>query len=159
MSRGAKHFGSFKSWEVALLVIHPIIQSFAILLSLYVLYLGVQRFRFLHLKHKTAFSWKRHVTLGTTALAVLMGGMVGGMTMVRLHWHGFLMTGTHGKVALVMVPFIIFGFASGLYMNRKKTKGRVLPFLHGLNNLIVSILALMQVATGWGVYVAFVLGE
>ena len=142
-----------------MLFIHPIIQSSAILLSLYVLYLGVQRFRFLHLSKKAVFRWKRHVALGETALGALLAGMVGGMTMVYFYWHGFLITGTHGKVALVMVPFIIFGLASGLHMNRKKTKGRLLPFLHGLNNLALLILAMTQLVSGYRIYTAFVLGE
>ena len=142
-----------------LLYIHPLIQFSAILLALYAFYLGVQRFRFLHLKQKAIFRWKRHVFLGEIAFGTWLVGMVGGMTMVYFYWHGFLITGTHGKVALVMVPFIIFGLASGLHMNRKKTKGRLLPFLHGLNNLALLILAMTQVVTGYRIYTAFVLGE
>ena len=56
--------------------------------------------------------------------------------MVYFYWRGFLITGGHGKVALVMAPLILFGFASGLYMNIKKKQRRVLPLLHGMNNLV-----------------------
>jgi len=68
----------------AVLVIHPIIQFSAVLLTLYVFYLGVQRFRFFHLYQKTVFRWKRHVLLGEIALGTLLGGMMGGVTMVYL---------------------------------------------------------------------------
>ena len=142
-----------------MLVIHPIIQFSAVMLTLYVFYLGVQRFWSLHLHQKTLFRWKRHVLLGKIALLVLSGGMIGGMTMVYLYWRGFLITGSHGRVALVMTPFIIFGAASGLYMNRKKKKRKALPMIHGLINLVILILALTQVVTGWRVYMLLVLGR
>ena len=129
------------------------------MLTLYVFYLGVQRFRSLHLHQKTLFRWKRHVLLGKIALLAMLGGMIGGMTMVYLYWRGFLTTGFHGRVALVMTPFIIFGAASGLYMNRNKKKRTALPMIHGLSNLVILILALTQVVTGWRVYMLLVLGR
>jgi len=141
-----------------MLVIHPIVQCLAILLALYVFSLGVQRFRFLHLHHKTVFHWRQHVALGEIALGVLLAGMLGGIVMVYISWHGIFITGIHGKVALVMAPFIIFGLVSGLYMNHTKRKRRVLPFVHGLNNLVVLIMAISQIISGVWVYRAFVLG-
>ena len=145
--------------EPVLLVIHPVIQLSAIVSTVYVFYLGVQRFRSLHLKQKTLFRWKRHVVLGKIALGALLAGVLAGMTVVYVYWHGFLITGTHGKVALVMLPFILFGLFSGLYMNRKRRHGRLLPLVHSLNNLILLILALTQVVSGWQLYRAFVLGD
>ena len=133
-----------------MLVIHPIIQLSAIMLTLYVFYLGVQRFRSLHLRQKTLFRWNRHV---------LLGGMMGGITMIYLYLHGFLITGVHGKVALVMTTFIIFGGTTGLYMDRNKKKRTALPLIHGLSNLVLLILALTQIVTGWRVYMQFVLGR
>ena len=142
-----------------MLVIHPIIQLSAVVLTLYVFRLGVQRFRSLHLHHKTLFSWKRHVLLGKIAMLALLGGMIGGMTMVYFYWHGFLITGFHGRTALVMTPFIIFGAASGLYMNHNKKKRTTLPMIHGLSNLVLMILALTQAVTGWRVYMMLVVGR
>ena len=142
-----------------MLVIHPIIQLSAIVLTLYVFYLGVQRFRSVNLHQKTLFRWKRHVLLGKIAMSALLGGMMGGMTMAYLYFHGFLITGIHGKTALVMALFIIFGGASGLYMNHNKKKRTALPMIHGLNNFILLIFALTQVITGWRVYMQFVLGR
>ena len=140
-----------------MLVIHPIIQLSAIVLTLYVFYLGVQRFRSVNLHQKTLFRWKRHVLLGKIAMSALLVGMMGGMTMVYLYFHGFLITGIHGKTALVMAVFIIFGGASGLYMNHNKKKRTALPMIHGLSNLVLLILALTQAVTGWRVYMLLVL--
>lgn len=142
-----------------MLIIHPIVQFSAFMLALYAFSLGVQRFRSRHLKQKTVFKWKRHAILGQIVLGAWPAGMLGGMTMVYLYWHGFLITGSHARVALFMAPLIIFGFFSGVYMDRNKKQRKVLPMLHGLNNLILLMLALTQIVTGWDVYHTFVLGN
>ena len=141
-----------------MLSLHPIVQCLAILLALYVFFLGLTRFRLLHLHHKTVFHWRQHVALGEIALCVLLAGMAGGIIMVYITWHGLFITGIHGKIALVMAPLIIFGFISGLYMNHAKKKRRILPFVHGLNNLVVLIMAISQIISGAWVYRVFVLG-
>ena len=141
-----------------MLSIHPIVQCLAILLALYVFFLGLQRFRFLHLHLKTVFQWRRHVVLGEIALGVLLAGMAGGIFVVYIAWHGLFITGIHGMVSLVMAPFIIFGIISGLYMNHTKRKRRILPFIHGLNNLVVLLMAISQSISGLWVYRVFILG-
>lgn len=142
-----------------MLIIHPILQFSAILPALYVFYLGFQRFRMLHLKQKAKFNWKRHVFLGKIVLITWLLGMLGGLSMAYYTWHGFLVTGTHGRVAFIMLPLILFGLFSGLYMNKKKKKRKILPFIHGTANLILLILALYQISTGWWVYNVYVLGN
>ena len=141
-----------------MLFLHPVLQLSAILLALYVFFLGVQRFRSLHLKQKAKFNWKRHVLLGKITMLAWLAGMLGGAGMAYITWRGFLITGTHGKVALVMLPLILFGLFSGLYMNRKKKKRTLLPLVHGLNHMIVLALALYQIISGWWVLNAYVLG-
>ncbi len=113
----------------------------------------------LHLKQKTRFNWKQHVLLGIMTLLTLLAGMVGGMSMVYLNWHGFLVTGVHGKIALVILPMVLFGLISGLYMNSKKKKRKALPFIHGTVNLFLLLLAFYQMYSGWWVYNAFILGN
>jgi len=134
-------------------------QFLATLLALYVFTLGLARFRFLHLKQKTAFKWTRHVTLGTIALLVWLFGLFAGLGMVYFYWHKFLLTGLHGKIGLIMLSFILFGLISGHYMNRVKKKRTWLPLLHGLGNLTTLILALIQVTGGVMVYNSYVLGN
>lgn len=141
-----------------MLTIHPIIQSSAILLAIYVLYLGIQRFRFLSFHQKVVFPWKRHAVLGLLSLGLLLGGIAGGMLLVYVYWHGILITGIHGTIGLVMVPLLIFGMVSGLYMNSRKKRRRLLPLIHGLNNVMILALALAQIMTGSDVYRGFVLG-
>lgn len=143
-----------------LLILHPILQLSAIVMAIYVFFLGMQRFRFLHLKQKVTFNWKRHVLLGKITMVSWLAGMFGGISMVYVYWHGFLITGAHGKLALlVMLPLILFGLFSGLYMNRVKKKRQWLTLIHGLNNLIVLGLALYQIYSGWWVYNVYVLGN
>ena len=98
------------------------------------------------------------MVLGEIALGVLLAGMGGGIVIVYISWHGVFITGIHGEVALVMAPFIVFGLISGLHMNHKKRKRRVLPFVHGLNNLVVLIMAVIQIISGLWVYRAFLMG-
>jgi hypothetical protein len=127
-------------------------------MAFYTLYLGLQRLGALHRRRRTIFRWKRHVVLGYLSLGTWLIGMALGGVMVYLYWHGILITGTHGSVALVMLPFLVFGLVSGLYMDRKRQKRKTLPLLHGLSNLVALILALAQVKTGWWVYKVFVQG-
>jgi len=104
------------------------------------------------------FKWKRHVLFGAIALSALLIGMFGGMTLVYLYWKTFLMTGAHGRTAMVMLPLLLFGLGSGILMNRVKKKRKILPLIHGINNLILILLALSQIKTGWWVYTIYVLG-
>ena len=98
------------------------------------------------------------MVLGEIALGVLLAGMAGGIVIVYSTWHGFFITGIHGMVALIMVPLLIFGLLSGLYMNHRKRKRRILPFIHGLNNLVILLMAISQSISGLWVYRVFVLG-
>jgi predicted MFS family arabinose efflux permease len=141
-----------------MLIIHPTVQFCSILVAAFALYLGIHRFRVLHLHQKAMFKWKRHVLLGAIALSALLTGMFGGMTLVYMYWKAFLMTGAHGKTAIVMLPLLLFGLGSGILMNRVKKKRKILPLIHGINNLIVILLALSQIRTGWWVYNTYVLG-
>ncbi len=134
--------------RTVILSIHPAVQIGAIVLALYVFYLGLQRSLSLHLGQTAAFDWKRHVTLGTIALTTMLLGIAGGLTMVYIYQNGTLLGGLHGKTGLAMVPLILFGLSSGLYMDRHKKKRTLLPLLHGVNNLVLLILALSQIVTG-----------
>jgi len=82
---------------------------------------------------------------------------MGGMTIVYLYWQVFLITGVHGKIAFVMIAFSILGGTSGLYMDLNNKKRTALPLIHGLSNLVLLILALAEVVTGWRVYTLLVL--
>lgn len=142
-----------------MLSIHPIIMFLNTLLALYVLCLSIPRFRFLHLKQKAVFKWKRHVILGEIVMVIWLGGLLGGAVISYVTWNSILITEAHGYVAIVMLPLILFGLFSGLYLNYKKDKRQLLPLIHGINNLAVLILALYQIYSGWWVYSNYILGN
>ncbi len=141
-----------------ILAIHPVVQFSATLLALYVLYLGFQRFRILHLKQKAHFPWKRHVLLGKIVIGTWLIGLINGITMVYIYWHTPFATGIHAKIALIILPVALFVMFSGLYLDRVRQKRRLLPVIHGITNLALLILALIQVFTGWQVFESYVLG-
>ncbi len=142
-----------------MLSIHPAVQALATLFAFYVFYLGFQRFLSLHLKKKKMFNWKRHVLLGKVALITWLIGMGGGFAMAYRTWGKVLVTGDHGQTALVMLPFILFGLITGIYMDIKKRKRKALPLIHGSVNVAILAFSIHQVYSGWWVYSAYVLGR
>ncbi|MGA1867964.1 MAG: DUF4079 domain-containing protein [bacterium] len=141
-----------------MLLIHPMGQIFGILLSFYVFYLGLARFKSLHAHQHTTFKWKRHVILGIIVSMFFVGGLIGGMSIVYFYWHGFFMTKVHSKIGLIIAFIILFGLGSGLYMNSTRKKQTILPLVHGLSNLVAVMLALSQIWTGVIVYLRYVVG-
>jgi len=136
----------------------PIIQLSATVISLYVLVMGIARFRRSHLNHKTVFRWQRHVFLGTTTMLLWLVGIGVGLTVVKINWHGFLITGTHIHRLVPILLLLLLGLGSGWYMHWKKGRRVFLPLFHGTINLLLIILALSQIWSGWQVYQAFVVG-
>ena len=139
-----------------MLYIHPIMQLLATLAGAYALFLGWSRFRSLHLGAKAPFARDRHVLVGSAALLVWLGGMLGGIMVARLRWGAFLITGDHAYVGLAMAPLMVFGLISGYYLYRKPARRTLLPLLHGLNNLVLLGLALYQIPEGIEVLEEFV---
>ncbi|CCH49082.1 DUF4079 family protein [Pseudodesulfovibrio piezophilus] len=136
---------------------HPALQIFATLVGLYAASLGMKRFLARHFEMRTRFPWKRHVTVGQIALSLWLLGMIGGMTVARLKWEVNFVTGAHYKTAFAMLPLLILGGASGLYMDKKKARRKILPLAHAACNLILLALALWQFRTGFQVIKDFIL--
>lgn len=129
--------------------IHPVLQTLAVLVSLYVLYLGFIRFRFAHLGHKgILFPWKRHVNQGIAVMAVWALAFVIGLGAAWNNWHLVGITELHYQIGLVMLPMIFFGLGSGYVMDRVKAKRRFLPLAHGMANTLLVAMALCQLYTG-----------
>ncbi|MEA3438494.1 MAG: DUF4079 domain-containing protein [Thermodesulfobacteriota bacterium] len=139
-------------------LIHPIFESVGILIALYVMKLGISRFRMVHLKRKTRFNWKGHVRFGIITTTIWLIGLFGGLYIVKTSWYGLFITGLHAKIGLLMIPFILFAIGSGLYMDRKKKKRTTLPLIHAIFNTVMLFLALLQIYTGIDVYRTYVLG-
>lgn len=137
--------------------VHPAIQALATLIGIYAAYLGMERFLFQHMHMRTQFLWKRHVTLGQIAIGLWLLGLCGGLMIARLKWQVNFVTGLHYQTAFAMVPFMLFGFGSGLYMDKRKARRTVLPLAHGICNLLLLSMAVYQIRTGWQVIKDFIL--
>lgn len=141
-----------------ILWLHPILQFLATLASLYVLYLGVLRFRAAHLRRQgIVFPWKRHVALGAAVMTTWALGFAFGLGVVWWKW-GEVFVGRHSQTGLLMLPLIAFGLGSGLVMDRVKAPRRALPLAHGIANTGLVLLALWQLFTGVRLLQALVLG-
>ncbi|MCD6150418.1 MAG: DUF4079 domain-containing protein [Deltaproteobacteria bacterium] len=137
---------------------HPLLQLAAILLSFYVLRLGIARFKSQHLHQRQPFGWKLHVRLGEVVMIIWLLGMAGGFFMVRYIWHAAFITGMHARIAILMLPLILIGLGSGIYLDRYKKRRLVLPLVHAINNLVLLVLAVMQIFFGLGVLWTYVFG-
>lgn len=127
-----------------LVVFHPAWQVACTLLGLYVAWLGLKRFRSLHLGQKVAFPRARHALLGKVALVGLLLGMAGGAIMVRWLWHNWLVTGVHGWLGLAAAALALAGLATGLVLERRPKPRKALPLFHGLINLTLLALCLIN---------------
>ena len=140
-----------------LLSIHPAAQFMAILLAYYAAYLGMQRTQSLHFAKTVKFQRQRHVITGAIALIAMLGGIGAGFIMVaRLPHHPDI--GLHEIIAKTLLPLLLFGLCSGLYLYFKPEKQKIIPVIHALNNLLILLLVLVQIFTGWQVYQRYVLG-
>ena len=139
-----------------ILSIHPAAQLFAILLAFYAAYLGFQRTQSLHFGNSTKFLRKHHVVVGTIALISMLGGIFAGIFMVNRYLLNPDM-GLHTAIAMILLPLGVFGIFSGFFMYRNPGQRRILPAIHGVNNLIIIVLALVQIVTGIMAYLRYVL--
>ena len=140
-----------------LLSIHPIAQSAAIAVGVYAAYLGIQRAKSLHFGKPTRFLRQRHALAGSMALISMLGGIAAGLFIVSRFMENPNM-GLHGIIAKLLLPLLIFGIFSGFYLYLNPRKGKVLPAIHAINNLIIVHLAVLQIITGAWVYKTYVLG-
>lgn len=140
-----------------MLWIHPAVQVVATLFGIYAAYLGMERFLSQHMGMRTQFLWQRHVFVGRAAILLWMAGLAGGLTIARLKWQVNFVTGPHYLTAFTMLPLMIIGAGTGIFMDRKRTKRTVLPLIHGAANVLLLLLAFYQIRTGWQVIKDFIL--
>ena len=139
-----------------ILSLHPVGQIIAILFACYAAYLGLQRTKSLHFGKTTGFYRERHVITGAIALFSMLGGIAAGSIMVNRYLLSPDM-GLHVAVAMIILVLGLFGIISGLVLYLKPKQRRILPAVHGINNLIILLLALVQVVTGIMAYMRYVL--
>lgn len=139
-----------------ILSIHPAAQLGAILIAFYAAYLGIQRTRSLHLGTKVRFLRERHVIAGTIALISMLGGIAAGFIMVNRYLLNPDLE-LHEAVALIILPLGLFGIFSGFFLYLNPGQRRVLPAVHGINNMAILVLAIVQIGTGIMAYLRYVL--
>jgi len=136
---------------------HPVLMTLATLTGVYAAYLGMERFLSRHLGMRTQFLWGRHVAVGRLALLLWLLGFFGGLIMARWAWQVNFVTGDHYETAFSMMPLLLVGGITGIYMDRRKAPRTLLPLLHGVCNLLLVGMALYQFRTGWDVIRNFLL--
>ena len=139
-----------------ILSLHPVGQIIAILFACYAAYLGLQRTKSLHFGKTTRFYRERHVITGAIALFSMLGGIAAGSIMVNRYLLSPDM-GLHVAVAMIIMVLGLFGIISGFVLYLKPKQRRILPAVHGINNLVILLLALVQVITGIMAYMRYVL--
>ncbi|MCB2192213.1 MAG: DUF4079 domain-containing protein [Deltaproteobacteria bacterium] len=127
-----------------LIIFHPAWQVIFTLLGLYVAWLGLKRLASLHLGRHTSFPRSRHVLLGKITLVGLILGAFGGAIMVHWIWHNWLVTGVHGWLGMIIVALALIGLATGLVLERRPKARKGLPLVHGLLNLTLLALCLVN---------------
>lgn len=142
-----------------LLALHPILQIFTVATVFSLFALGVKRFQQLHLERKIVFPWKRHVLLGKIAMVLVVLGYGSGITAVYNTFRVIGFTGLHHEVGEFIVPLLLVGFGTGLYMDSRKKKRKILPMLHGLTNLLVLLLFVFQAGTGMRLVILYFFGR
>ena len=131
-----------------MLWLHPILQLVALLIAIRVLFMGINRFRFQHLKQKCAFNWKGHVKQGKIAAWLWMAGLVLGLYMAQHTWGALALTGPHYTMGMLMWPFILIGLVTGYLLQKPSGKRPGLALVHGASNVIAFVLALYQTWSG-----------
>ena len=141
-----------------ILTLHPFFQGLSIVLAFYAAAIGLQRTRSLHFgRQEATFYRKRHALIGGIALFMLLGGLAGGKIIAYYVWQGLVVIHLHKTMAVIILPFLLIGIGTGLYLYFKPGKRKLLPAVHGINNAILLILLLIQAYAGIIVYLKHVL--
>nr|WP_319775886.1 DUF4079 family protein [uncultured Sphaerochaeta sp.] len=141
-----------------ILWIHPIWQLAAMIIAGYVLSMGWSRFQSRHFKIKKSFPWKKHVLWGEiSVIALLLGGFLG-IAVGAWRWPRPFITGVHAWMGLAVMFLLLIGLVTGIILNRRKPRGHTLPLIHAASNVLMILLALFQIRTGWYVLTNFVAG-
>lgn len=139
-----------------ILSLHPVGQLIAILFACYAAYLGLQRTKSLHFNKTARFLRERHVIAGAIALISMLGGIATGSIMVDRYLLSPDMV-LHETFAMIILVLGLFGIISGFILYLKPQRRRILPAIHGINNLVILLLALAQIITGIMAYLRYVL--
>lgn len=134
-----------------LLWFHPIFQTLLALLALYVLWLGVARAAARHFGQKAVFRWERHVLLGKVVVVGWALGGLGGLGMAYISFGSIPWGSLHLWNGAAILVLLLVAWLTGTRMDRRRNQSDVLPVVHMTNNLVLLILAAIQLITGIGI--------
>jgi hypothetical protein len=140
----------------AIYLIHPLLQTNAIILMSIALALGFRRFRSLHLKKKVTFQRRAHIITGSVALSTALIGGIIGLIVTRITWSKLLMTINHGYLGITTLALLSLGAITGIMLHKIPKKRIILPLIHGSANTVGFLLALNQIQTGIELYESFI---
>lgn len=127
--------------------LHPLMQVFAALLGMYAMWQGWKRVQ-MQRGVKIIFPWKQHVRLGAAALILWTLGALGFYVTHSLFGSTHI-TGLHAELAWPIIALSLFGLASGYIMDKYKRKRSLLPIVHGLANVLLLVLVVIELITGF----------
>jgi len=139
-----------------ILSLHPAGQLMAILFACYAAFLGFQRTKSLHFGKVARFLRQRHAIIGAIALISMLGGIVAGDIIVNTYLLEPDLT-LHVVFAVVILVLGLVGISSGFFLYFKPKPRRILPAIHGVNNLLLLIICFGQIVTGAMAYLRYVL--
>lgn len=128
--------------------LHPLMQVIAVLIGLWAMWQGWKRVAMQRGK-KIIFPWRQHVRLGALALILWTLGALGFYVTLDLFGSTHI-TGLHADLAWYIILLSLFGLATGYVMDRYKKKRKWLPIVHGVANVVLLALVLMECWTGYG---------
>lgn len=136
-----------------LLWFHPLMQTFAAALGMWAMWQGWKRFQ-MQRGVKILFPWKQHVRLGAAALILWTLGALGFYVTHDLFGSTHI-TGLHAQLAWPIIALSLFGLATGYIMDKYKRKRTVLPLVHGVANVVLLVLVVIELFTGVGLLETF----
>ena len=100
---------------------------------------------------KTTFLRKRHALVGLIGLTGFLGGMIGGSIIADAAGMEPYICVVHETASAMIAVLIIFALATGLIQYLKPKPRKIMPAMHGLANLFILILFLVQALSGMGI--------
>ncbi|MDR2573820.1 MAG: hypothetical protein LBC94_05680 [Desulfovibrio sp.] len=132
---------------------HPPLQGVAALIGVVAMWQGWKRVA-MQLGRKVIFPWKQHVRMGTWSLLLWTLGALGFYVTHDIFGSTHI-TGLHAVLAWPVIFLSVFGLVSGYVMDRHKKKRKWLPIAHGVGNVILLGLVLVECVTGCALISSF----
>ncbi|MEG2171647.1 MAG: hypothetical protein RRY29_00145 [Desulfovibrionaceae bacterium] len=130
-----------------LLWVHPLMQTIAVMLGTWAMWQGWKRVQ-MQRGVKVIFPWKQHVRWGAVALIMWTLGALGFYVTLDLFGSTHI-TGLHAQLAWPIIALSIFGLVTGYSMDKYKRKRVYLNVTHGIVNILLMVLVIIELITGF----------